>query len=341
MMSWSKMMQLRAPAACRPVPSLLARRYRGSGAAVVTSTCPNHALSATPNQIRDVHTTMINCDLVTAMRGPRTFNKLLRKQEQMLKKAKKQADHVKPKSVNFIESGKMKAFNDSIMEHLTLVMASYSDIIAIPNDDDDEEDSGAGHTSHIREIELLNQGFSLTKAKVTPTRSEIYIFYELTPAQSWSTRDVEELATILDKRANQIRRQVERLAMLGKLPRFTFVRDTSRGLPMPTPEELLRISNHLKEAAQEYSSSLSESEAVIDGLDTDSKGFTAASNNQPHPELHGFDSLRYAKPPTKTLRFDRDSTMDKIANSLKMTRGAISSKSSSRTGTNDCNNEVK
>ena len=94
---------------------------------------------------------------------------------------------------------------------------------------------------------------------------------------------------------------MEQLSQLGRIPTLAFVYDDNNKMPLPTPEEIKGIVDAQKQARTE--------DVAGTGADADFEEKTALE----------FNHLRYLKPRTDTLRFDRSPVLEKIMNEIKMT----------------------
>jgi len=144
---------------------------------------------------------------------------------------------------------------------------------------------------------ITGKGFVLTKVRVNPGFSEVYATYQ---TSSMGEEEAKSLDKCLGHQANNIRLETERMSLLGQLPRLVFVRDAGKDLPMPTPEELQRIVDAQREMSN---IDISEVEAEVD-------------------PIRQFSHLRYLKPHTDVLRFNREKVMEKIINDIKLSRPA-------------------
>ena len=64
----------------------------------------------------------------------------------------------------------------------------------------------------------------------------MYVYWK-----SRNTEAIEELYKILDSKAGDIRFEMEGLAVLGRIPRITFVHDSSQGSALPSAKEIEEI----------------------------------------------------------------------------------------------------
>ena len=109
----------------------------------------------------------------------------------------------------------------------------------------------------------------------------------------------------MSSHSNDIRLEMEQLSLLGRIPNLAFVYDDNNNMPLPTPEEIKGIVD-----AQKANSARTED---IGGgaecpSDADFEEKTALE----------FNHLRYLKPRTDTLRFDRSHVLEKIMNEIKL-----------------------
>ena len=64
----------------------------------------------------------------------------------------------------------------------------------------------------------------------------MYVYWK-----SRNTEAIEELYKILDSKAGDIRFEMEGLAVLGQIPRITFLHDSSQGSALPSAKEIEEI----------------------------------------------------------------------------------------------------
>lgn len=237
------------------------------------------------SQKRQFNTSQASADIYTHMQAPRMLNKMMKKQERILKsaKSKQQGSSNKPKKLTFGDSAKMKSFNATLLENLTWVM----------------------HSPQFQSI-IAGKSFVFTKVRVTPGFSETYAMYS---TSEMSREEAEALDSRLGYQANNIRLEAERLSLIGEVPKLVFVRDLGDGLTMPTPEELQRILIAQRKRSVE--------EETDDGPSV--RRNAAEEDDYYHLQ---FSHLRYLRPRTDVLRFNRAQVMKKIVKSIDLSRPA-------------------
>ena len=103
---------------------------------------------------------------------------------------------------------------------------------------------------------------------------------------------------------------MEQFCQLGRIPILDFVYDDNNTMPLPTPEDIKGIVDAQKANSPKV-------ESVGGGAD----GSSDASDFEEKTALE-YNHLRYLKPRTDTLRFDRSHVLEKILNEIKLSSPA-------------------
>ena len=102
---------------------------------------------------------------------------------------------------------------------------------------------------------------------------------------------------------------MEQFSQLGRIPTLAFVYADNDTMPLPTPEDIKGIVDAQKANAAKV-------ETVAGGTDCSSD-----ADFEEKTALE-YNHLRYLKPRTDTLRFDRSHVLEKIMNEIKLSSPA-------------------
>ena len=193
---------------------------------------------------------------------------ILQEKERRIKRQRKSEN--KPKTVKFTENQHMRHFNQLVMQNLSL-LKSGSDLQSI----------------------VASTGLVFTQVSVTPSWSELFIFWKSSNTSDCSNSD--QIQERLDILAPNLRYQLQQLNELGKIPKVVFTRDYQH----------VRKANFLN-----IMSSLSESQE-LEELDV----------GNVNPALAVSRSLMtHVKLKTDVLNFDREKAMNEVSKSDKFFR---------------------
>lgn len=130
------------------------------------------------------------------------LKQILKKQEEREKRrlAKTSSVKVKPKTLGFDDTVKMRHFNKVFKENVHLAM--YSSVL---------KDT------------FLTYNVSVTKVKVTPTFSEVFVYW--TTATGKNNLDMDTVSRDIDASASDVRYELSRMQVLGLVPKITFLKD--------------------------------------------------------------------------------------------------------------------
>ena len=193
---------------------------------------------------------------------------ILQEKERRIKRQRKSEN--KPKTVKFAENQHMRHFNQLVMQNLSL-LKSGSDLQSI----------------------VASTGLVFTQVSVTPSWSELFIFWKSSNTSDCSNSD--QIQERLDILAPNLRYQLQQLNELGKIPKVVFTRDYQH----------VRKANFLN-----IMSSLSESQE-LEELDV----------GNVNPALAVSRSLMMdVKLKTDVLNFDREKAMNEVSKSDKFFR---------------------
>jgi len=228
---------------------------------------------------------VLNYDIQMHSKGPKMLNKMIKRQGKLLNSKKKRADEQKSSvSLKFTDSDRMKSFNQVVKENLGWVLIG-----------------------HKYQSEVLGRGFVVTRVRVDPSFGKMYIFYVTTSGEGKENK--EQLSNFLNTHSNDIRVEMEQFSQLGRIPTLAFVYADNDTMPLPTPEDIKGIVDAQKANAAKV-------ETVGGGADCSSD-----ADFEEKTALE-YNHLRYLKPRTDTLRFDRSHVLEKIMNEIKLSSPA-------------------
>ena len=117
----------------------------------------------------------------------------------------------------------------------------------------------------------------------------MYVYWK-----SRNTEAIEELYKILDSKAGDIRFEMEGLAVLGRIPRITFVHDSSQSTALPSAKEIEEIMKLQMQNSETHDPETDVTDDV----------------NQEY--LSQITNMQSFKKRTDVLGFDRQSVMENI-----------------------------